>query len=93
MLVSRQLSLSSRVFKSMHQYTSHEVKALRRNGSVKIPLPDDDPAAFTILMNIVHAKNKAISSQIDLPLVTQFTILVDKYEMHEAAGFIGEIDN
>ncbi|CAG8957477.1 hypothetical protein HYFRA_00011458 [Hymenoscyphus fraxineus] len=48
----------------------------------------DDPAAFTILVNIVHAKNKAISSQIDLSLVTQFTILVDEYEMHEAAECI-----
>lgn len=92
MLVSsRHLSLASRVFKAMLQENFEEGEILRRDGHVEIPLPEDTPSSFKILMNIVHAKNKAIPSNVDLPLLTEFAILVDKYRMPDAAGFISGI--
>lgn len=96
MLVSsRHLTLSSSVFKAMLRTPFREGETLSLHGKVTINLPEDDPAAFEILMNIIHAKNRAIPKTVPLIILTELAILVDKYRMHEAIGFLADlwIDN
>ncbi|KAL2071691.1 hypothetical protein VTL71DRAFT_12926 [Oculimacula yallundae] len=55
MLVSsRHMTLASPIFKSMLRGNFQEAQALKSTGNAEIPLPDDDPGPFTILLNIVH---------------------------------------
>ncbi|KAG9239666.1 hypothetical protein BJ875DRAFT_436421 [Amylocarpus encephaloides] len=91
MLVSsKHLSLASKVFKSMFQLGFTESKHLRKNGKLEMTLPDDDPVAFALLMCIVHAKNKLIPPEIDLPTLERLEISVDKYGFQESAQYWAE---
>lgn len=56
MLVSsRHLMLASPVFKAMLQHSNFkEGEELHSTGKVSIPLPDDDPDAFKILLDIIQ---------------------------------------
>lgn len=56
MLVSsRHLMLASPVFKAMLQHSNFkEGDELHSTGSVEVPLPDDDPDAFKILLDIIQ---------------------------------------
>jgi hypothetical protein len=56
MLVSsRHLMLVSPVFKAMLQHSNFkEGNELQTNGKVEVPLPDDDPDAFKILLDIIQ---------------------------------------
>ncbi|EFR04839.1 hypothetical protein MGYG_07842 [Nannizzia gypsea CBS 118893] len=88
---SRHLILASPVFRAMLEHRFGESQALRAVGSVEIPLPDDDPDAFLIVLNIIHGHLRQVPLQVDLQMLTQLAILVDKYELHERtevfAGF------
>lgn len=57
---------------------------------MEIPLPDDDPVAFGILLRILHAQNNFVPREVDLPLLTGISILVDKYQIHNAVGVFVE---
>jgi hypothetical protein len=56
MLVSsRHLMLASPVFKAMLQYSNFkEGEELHANGRAEVPMPDDDPVAFKILLDIIQ---------------------------------------
>jgi len=87
MLVSsRHLSLASPVFKAMLQHSFKEGETLLQAGKVEVPLPDDDPIAFGILMRILHAQNHLVPKAVDVSLLAKLAILVDKYGLHNAAG-------
>ena len=84
MLVSsRHMMLASRVFKVMLSNTFSEGLALRSAGKLKLPLPDDDPVAFEILLNIIHGHPRSVPRQIDLQLLRRLAITIDKYELQE----------
>ncbi|CAG8978375.1 hypothetical protein HYALB_00010394, partial [Hymenoscyphus albidus] len=92
MLVSsRHLSLASNVFKAMLRQNFQEGNELSLNGTVTINLPEDNPAAFEILMNIIHAKNRSIPKKVTLQMLAELAILVDKYRMHESTGFLADM--
>ncbi|CAG8957478.1 hypothetical protein HYFRA_00011459 [Hymenoscyphus fraxineus] len=92
MLVSsRHLSLASNVFKAMLRQNFQEGNELSLNGTVTINLPEDNPTAFEILMNIIHAKNRSIPKKVTLQMLTELAILVDKYRMHESTGFLADM--
>jgi hypothetical protein len=83
MLVSsKHVSLASPVFKAMLQHKFIEGESLRKDGKVDVPLPDDEPMAFAILMKIVHAQNDTVPTEVDLPTLINIAILVDKYRLH-----------
>jgi hypothetical protein len=60
---------------------------LSSTGAVEIELPDDDPQAFEILLNIIYSKLKQVPRGIDLNMLTRISILIDKYYFHKAAMF------
>jgi hypothetical protein len=75
----------------MLQRKFNESNVLRATGSVEIPLPDDDPDAFLILLNIIHGHIRKVPLRVDLPTLTQLAILVDKYDVHEAVEMFSNI--
>jgi hypothetical protein len=48
------------------------------------PLPDDNPDALRILLEIVHFRNRQVPKKVSFAMLTHLSILVDKYQMLEA---------
>jgi hypothetical protein len=56
-----------------------------------VQLPDFDPNTFDILMMILHAQNHSIQRQVDLLLLKNIAILVEKYELHNSVGIFADM--
>jgi len=92
MLVSsKHMSLASSVFAAMLKPGLIEGSTLESNGRVEISLPDDEPDMFAILLFIIHGRTRKVPRQVSLDQLTKLSILVDKYQMQEAAGAFAEI--
>lgn len=79
---SRHLMLASRVFGAMLDDSKfREGATLHAEGSVEIELPDDDPDAFAIVLDIIHNRTREVPRKVTLHTLTQIAILVNKYEM------------
>ncbi|KUJ15798.1 uncharacterized protein LY89DRAFT_670340 [Mollisia scopiformis] len=79
---SRHLMLASPVFAVMlDRYKFKEGTTLHAEGSVDIELPDDDPDAWEVLLNVIHGRTRKVPRKVGLLLLTQIAILVNKYEM------------
>jgi len=74
---------ASPVFKAMLKFTFLEGNTLRRTGRVEVPLPEDDPVPFAVLLDIIHGRDRwpRVPRQVDLSFLTRLAILVDKYEL------------
>ncbi|EEP76428.1 predicted protein [Uncinocarpus reesii 1704] len=81
---SRHMILASPVFRAMLQRKFSESNTLQLTGRVEIRLPDDDPDALLILLNIIHGHVRKVPLSVDLITLIQLAILVDKYDIHEA---------
>jgi hypothetical protein len=77
---SKYLMRASPVFKAMLKPNFPEGATLLFTGKVEVPLPDDDPIAFSILMDIVHGK-PGVPRHVSLLLLTALSVLVDKYQL------------
>jgi hypothetical protein len=89
MLVSsKHMTLASTVFAAMLSVHFREGSELQSRGKAEITLPDDDPDAFTILLDIIHGRTKKVPRRVDdlIPL-TDLAVLVDKYQLLEAVDF------
>ncbi|KAI9761623.1 MAG: hypothetical protein M1840_001739 [Geoglossum simile] len=80
---SKHLSLVSPVFEAMLQRQFKEAATLRSVGKVEIPLADDNPVAFMILLEIIHGCTRSIPRAITLDMLTEAAVLVDKYDCRE----------
>ncbi|KAH7350753.1 hypothetical protein BKA65DRAFT_593644 [Rhexocercosporidium sp. MPI-PUGE-AT-0058] len=80
---SRHLMLASPTFLSMLSPGYKEGGILQAQGSVVIPLPDDDPDALIILLNIIHGKTRLVPREVDLQTLAELATLVDYYHMQE----------
>jgi BTB/POZ domain len=92
MLVSaKHMMLASPVFKAMLEHsTFKEGRKLSSAGKVEVSLPDDDPTSFKIILDIIHGRNKQVPRQISLQLLTEISVLVNKYQMTEAVESFSE---
>jgi hypothetical protein len=68
MLVSsKHMTLASPIFKAMLRTgTFSEGQELARRGKAEINLPEDDPTAFTILLNVIHGHGSRLPFIVDL---------------------------
>ena len=85
------LTTASPVFKAMLSGTFKEGRTLRDAGSLELPLPDDDPEALVILLNVIHGRSRKVPRRIDLPMLTKLAILVDCYQLHEVVDVYSEL--
>ncbi|KAL2071695.1 hypothetical protein VTL71DRAFT_12930 [Oculimacula yallundae] len=84
---SKHVQLASPVFKAMLGRGFAEGEALRENGQVEIPLPEDDPVVFATLMNIIYGKSCLVPRKVDVTQLAHLAATVDKYQFQEAVGF------
>jgi hypothetical protein len=88
---SKHMCLVSPVFKAMLQGEFREGRELKEMKKIDLPLPDDDAEAMKILVLIIHCKHKLVPLKVDLELLTNIAILVDKYRMHEVLNIMAPI--
>ncbi|OWP06775.1 hypothetical protein B2J93_8832 [Marssonina coronariae] len=81
---SKRLMRASPVFKAMLKHSFVEGVTLRATGRVEVPLPDDDPVVFGLLMDIVHGtRRRTPPPPMDTLFLTKIAILVDKYRLQQ----------
>jgi hypothetical protein len=80
---SKHLILASPAFKAKLQGVFKESMKLRGTGELEIPLPNDDPDVFLILLHILQHRIKKVSRLVSLLCLTKLAILVDKYQIYE----------
>ena len=93
---SRHMILASRNFRDMLGNDNFkEGQTLRSEGKLDVPLPEDDPDAFIILLSIVHTHTRKVPRYVTLATLTSLAILVDKYSLLEAVELFSDlwIDN
>lgn len=91
MLVSsKHMMLASPVFKAMLNGNFKEGRALKTDGHIDVTLPDDDAAAFRIILHIVHGRNRLVPRVINLDCLLKIAVLVDKYQMVEVVEAYSE---
>jgi BTB/POZ domain len=80
---SGHLILVSPVFKRLLKGGFAECHTLTSAGTAEICLPDDNPEAMQILLNIIHGHTRKVPREIKFDTLTQISILIDKYSLHE----------
>lgn len=81
---SRHLILASPTFRiSLGSDTFAEGQTLRSEGNVVVPLPDEDPDAMIILLNIIHGLSSKVPRRVDLNMLSRLAVVVHHWQMHE----------
>lgn len=62
---SKHLTLASSIFKALLSERFKEGAVFRCTRTLTLPLPDDDPAALLISLNIIHWQTKEIPLEVD----------------------------
>ena len=84
---SKHLMLASSVFKRLLKLGSTEGV---KYGRAQLRLPDDNPTALLILMNLIHGQLRKIPEKVDMDTLIEISLLVGKYELVESTGWFAD---
>jgi len=93
---SKHLILASPTFRtSLGSDTYPEGRTLQSEGSLAIPLPDDDPDVMIILLNIIHGLSGKVPRRVDLNTLSRLAVAINHRHLHEAVELWSDtwIDN
>lgn len=85
---SRHLALSSTDFKAMIDGELTKNPISKPLSLTEVPLYGDDPEALLLLLYAIHGKFSQVRREVDVKLLTQLAILVDKYDLFEVTIFL-----
>ncbi|KAF8253270.1 hypothetical protein K440DRAFT_657273 [Wilcoxina mikolae CBS 423.85] len=92
LVASQVLSAASPVFRTMFSKSSPFEEAQKlHDPNRKMPITvalEDDPAAFEVVLNVLHFRNRRVEKQPDLPMLLAIAKISDKYQLYEALMFI-----
>ncbi|KAF8253277.1 hypothetical protein K440DRAFT_625186 [Wilcoxina mikolae CBS 423.85] len=97
LVASQILCTSSPVFLTMLSKTSPFSEAaklhdLTRKIPITISLSDDDPTAFSVVLNILHLRNRAVQKHPPrLRTLLAIMDISDKYQLYEALMFVTDL--
>lgn len=78
---SRSVARASRPFQTMLYGGFAEAKTRQTDAHWTVALPEDEPAAFATLMDIVHGHFNKVPVAVTRDQLYQITVLTDKYDM------------
>ncbi|KAI1204775.1 uncharacterized protein F4807DRAFT_316855 [Annulohypoxylon truncatum] len=81
---SRHLVLASKYFRSILQGPWEEGTVIHSDGRRHISAQDWDEIALSILMHVIHGRNRIVRRSITLEMFAKIAVLVDYYSCHEA---------
>ena len=67
-----------------------EGQTLQTDGNVVLLLPDEDPDAMAILLNIIHGSTRKVPRQVSLHMLTRLAFVVNHRQMHEAVELFSD---
>ncbi|KAK8232572.1 hypothetical protein HDK77DRAFT_498648 [Phyllosticta capitalensis] len=76
---SKAMSMACGAWNSMLNGPFKEAQST--SGDWEIELPEDDPAALAVLLNIVHLRFDLVPDELGFALLLQITVLTDKYDI------------
>lgn len=80
-----QLVTTSPVFDAMlWRQGFKEAATLKSDNQVEVPLPDDDPEVFRMIMNVIHGHEDSLPDVVKLSVLSGVATAVDKYGWHAA---------
>ncbi|KAJ8071772.1 hypothetical protein OCU04_002087 [Sclerotinia nivalis] len=82
---SKDMSLASPVFKIMLEGSFKESLELKTMGSLTLPLPEDDPVAMRILIDLIHGHGDCVPKVVHIHVFTALAILADYYQCSAVA--------
>ena len=85
---SKHLTLASPVFRTMFKAKHKEGLNLYSQGHAELRLPDDNPAALLVILHLIHGQTRKVPRKVDLWMLTELAILVDKYELLESVEMV-----
>ncbi len=88
---SRHLTLASPVFERLLKGEFAESCRLKSTGTTEVRLPEDNLQALQILLNIIHSHSRKVPREVNIDTLTQMSILIDKYGLHEATAIYTDL--
>jgi hypothetical protein len=78
---SKHMILVSPAFRAMLQHSNFKEGVALSEGAAEVPLPDDEPTSWKIILDIIHHNTRSVPQQVDLQTMTNIAVLVDKYQL------------
>ncbi|RHZ72646.1 hypothetical protein CDV55_108401 [Aspergillus turcosus] len=83
---SKHLSLASRYFEKRLNKEWSEGKELQKKGCVEMVVPDTDPKAFLILLNLMHCRTQKVPTSVTFDELVELAVQVDYFKCHGVLG-------
>ena len=78
---SKHMILVSPVFSAMLQHSNFKEGVELSKGPTEVPLPDDEPTSWKIILDVIHHNTRSVPQKINLQTMTNIAVLVDKYQL------------
>lgn len=86
---SKHLTLASGYFHGRLAADWSEGRVLAENGIAVLQMPNVDPEALTILLNIIHGRSRQVPRAVIFDSLVELTILTDYLQCHEVVEPFG----
>jgi hypothetical protein len=83
---SKHLSLASQYFEKRLNKEWSEGKELQKKGCVEMVVPDTDPKAFLILLNLMHCRTQKVPTSVTFDELVELAVQVDYFKCHGVLG-------
>ncbi|KAJ9149236.1 hypothetical protein NKR23_g4332 [Pleurostoma richardsiae] len=80
---SKHLSLASKDFKNQLKWKWEASDAPQPDGRIHVVLEGFDPAAVTIVMNIIHGRGSKVPKSVDAETLANIAVFVDEYKLFD----------
>lgn len=87
---SLNMKATSEPFSAMLGSSWKEGRDLLEDGSVEVPLPDDNAMAMVYICAIIHHRNRMLPSTITPKVILEIAVTADKYDFVDALRFASE---
>ncbi|GIC92662.1 BTB/POZ domain-containing protein [Aspergillus udagawae] len=83
---SKHLSLASQYFEKRLKKEWREGEELQKNGCIELDVPDTDPEAFSILLDLMHCRTQEVPTLVTFDELVELAVQVDYFKCHGVVG-------
>ncbi|KAF7176609.1 hypothetical protein CNMCM7691_003101 [Aspergillus felis] len=83
---SKHLSLASQYFEKRLKKERGEGEELQKNGCIEMDVPDTDPEAFSILLDLMHCRTQEVPISVTFDELVELAVQVNYFICHGVLG-------